>query len=185
MLLTQGFNELAFPIYSVSIRAIRSLGLSDDEAEFHAFFLLQNLITGTGLGDLFMMDQDFESVVSKFDIIPQMLKIVDSNLHNHLFNNVHASPIQFAFSWVSVLFSQIFEIEPLLFLWDRFLLKKNHILEYGMAIATAHLICGREKILNCSFSEIMSCLQNFRDFDVGIIITRAEDIWSQYIENTQ
>ncbi|OHT15158.1 hypothetical protein TRFO_14326 [Tritrichomonas foetus] len=179
---TQGFNELAYPIYHVAINAHRKLGNSDDVGEVAAFYLLQNLITGTGLGDLFTMDQDFDAVSSRFDMIREMLKIADTELYNYLFLKLNASPLQFAFSWVSVLFHELYKVDALLILWDRFLLKESNIVEFGMAIAAAHLVEQREMILNCTFSDLMDRLHNLENLDPATIIARAEDIWAQYIE---
>lgn len=182
---TQGFNELAFPMYHVAILASKQMNLSDDFGEACAFFLLQNLITGTGLGDLFTMEHDFDSVASKFDLIKEMMKIVDIQLHNHMFIKLNLTPLQFAFSWVSVLFYQLYSIDGLLTLWDRFLLKESNIVEFGMAIGAAHLVERREDLLKMSFSQIMDHLHNLKDFDPATIIARAEDIWVQYLSMNQ
>lgn len=179
---TQGFNELAIPIYNVAIHAHNRLGHNDDVGEAASFFLLQNLITGTGLGDLFTMDQDFDSVSSKFDMIKSMIKVVDMELYNHLFVKLNSSPLQFAFSWVSVLFCQLYHVDALLILWDRFLLKENHIVEFAMAIAAAHLVDQRDLILKSSFYDLLENLNNMIDLDPATIIARAEDIWAQYVQ---
>ena len=178
----QGFNELIFPLYYVAINAHRMLGNDDDIGETKAFFLLQNLLTSTGLGDLFTMDQDFDGVSSRFDVIQKMLKIVDVELYNYMFVKLTISPLQFAFSWVSVLFKELYPINDLLILWDRFLLKESNIVEFGMSIATAHLIELRKQLLQSSFSDIMDHLHNIKNLDPTIIIARAEDIWAQYLE---
>lgn len=178
---TQGFNELAFPMYHVAILASQKMGRGDDFGEACAFFLLQNLITGTGLGDLFTMEHDFDSVASKFDLIKEMTKIVDIQLHNHMFVKLALTPLQFAFSWVSVLFYQLYSIKDLLILWDRFLLKESNIVEFGMAIGAAHLVQGREDLMKMTFAQIMDHLHNLEDCDPAAIIARAEDIWAQYL----
>lgn len=179
---TQGFNELAFPIYHVAINAYKRMDQNDDAGEAAAFFLLQNLITGTGLGDLFTMDQDFDAVSTKFDLIKTMLNIADKELYNYLFVKINASPLQFAFSWVSVLFHQLYSVDSLLILWDRFLLKESHIVEFAMAIATAHLVEKRSMILKSNFSNLMENFHKMKDLDPATIVARAEDIWAQYIQ---
>jgi hypothetical protein len=104
---TQGFNNLALPVYYIAISAHRKLGHDDDIAEALAFFFLQNLITGTRLGDLFTMARGFDSVASKFDLVRQMTGIADKQLADHLFVKPRLSSCQFAFSWVSVLFDEL------------------------------------------------------------------------------
>lgn len=181
---TQGFNELVFPIYYVAINAYKKMGKNDEFGEAAAFFLLQNLITGTGLGDLFTMDQDFDAVSSKFDLIKTMLNIVDNELYNYLFTKINVSPLQFAFSWVSVLFYQLYSVDSLLILWDRFLLKESHIVEFAMSIAAAQLIEKREMILNSNFTNLMEKFHKLEELDPATIVARAEDIWAQYIQLT-
>ena len=181
---TQGFNELAYPMYHVALFAARAQGLGDDYAEAAAFFLLQNLITGTGLGDLFTMDQDCESVDAKFDIIRQMTKIVDAQLYKHLFVDLGMNPLQFAFPWVSVLFCDMYDLSSLLLLWDRFLLKENNILGFAMAIATAQLVDRRATLLKSSFADAMDACNNFRDLDAPAIVARAEDVFSQFVSQS-
>jgi hypothetical protein len=181
---TQGFNDLAFPLYHVALTAHRKLGNPDDLAEASAFFLLQNLIVGTGLGDLFTMAQDFDSVASKFDLVRQMTEIVDPQLSNHMFTKLTLTPLQFAFPWVSVMFQEIYRIDALLMLWDRFFLKESAIVEFGMAIAAAHLIEVRAELLRKqSFPEILDFLQGIRNCDPASVITRAEDTWVRYLES--
>jgi hypothetical protein len=179
---TQGFDGLAFPLYHIALTAHRGMGHPDDDGEASAFFLLQNLITGTGLGDLFTMEQDFDSVASKFDLIKEMAAMVDRPLADHLFGRLALTPLQFAFPWVSVMFHELYAIESLLIVWDRFFLKESNIVEFGMAIAAAHLIEAREELLaRKSFSEVLDFLQHIRGCDPAPIIARAEDMWARYV----
>jgi hypothetical protein len=181
---TQGFNDLACPLYHIAMRAHRAMGNPDDAGEAAAFFLLQNLITGTGMGDLFTMAQDLDSVASKFDLIREMTKSVDPKLADHIFARLGIAPLQFAFGWVSVLFSELYSIEPLLVLWDRFLLKQSDIVAFAMAIAAAHLIEASPRLLAAkNFPEMMGCLSSIRDLDPYVVIAQAEDLWAQYISS--
>jgi hypothetical protein len=179
---TQGFDSLLFPIYSIAMDAHRQLGHSDDLGEASAFYLLQNLITGTGLGDLFTMDQDFDSVASKFDLIKPMVNLADQILCEFLFKKLNVVPLQFAFPWVSVLFRDLYAIEPLLTLWDRVFLKESNVVEFAMAIAGAHLIESRDVLLTKkSFPEVMDFLAAVANCDPVAIIARAEDMWVQFV----
>lgn len=181
---TQGFNELSVTIFHVVHAASKQVGIDLDTVESISFFMLQNLITGTGLGDLFTMAEDFDSVASQFSTIPKMTKIADKELYDFLFVKLKINPLQFAFSWVSLLFSQIYDIEPLLTLWDRFLVKESNILDFAMAMATAHLIEEKSNIISKNYIELMDYLQELHNLDHSKIISRSEDVWSQYIAAT-
>jgi hypothetical protein len=179
---TQGFDSLLFPVYSIAIDAHRKLGHNDDLGEASAFYLLQNLITGTGLGDLFTMDQDFDSVASKFDLIKPMVNLVDPTLSEFLFKKLNIAPLQFAFPWVSVLFRDLYQIEPLLTLWDRVFLKESNVVEFAMAIAGAQLIESRAVLMTKkSFAEVMDFVGTIANCDPVAIIARAEDMWVQFV----
>lgn len=179
----QGFNELMMPIYFVTITAIRLLGNSEDFAEASAFQIFQNLIIGTGLGDLYTL-QDFELVMTKFDLIKEMCKIADQELYNSLFGIQNApQPCDFAFSWVSLLFTQIYSLNNLIMIWDRLLLKESNIVEFGMAIATSHLIMLKPLISNGNLNRILKKIQEIHDIDPSSIIAISEDIMAQFQEN--
>ena len=176
----QGFNELIIPIYYVSIMANRLLGNNDDIAEACAFQIFQNLMIGTGLGDLFTL-QDFASVMTKFDLIKEMCKITDKELFNNLFAIQNApQPCDFAFSWVSLLFTQIYNINNLIMIWDRLLSKESNIVEFGMAIATAHLILLKPEITNVNSNIMLKKIHEIHDMDPSAIIAISEDIMSRF-----
>jgi len=177
---TQGFNELLTPIYHVVNEAHKILKRDDDFTEAISFFLLQSLITSTGIGELFNMDRDFQAVDQQFNIIQTMLKICDKEIHD-LFIKNGILPLHFAFSWVSVLFNQIYVGEPLLILWDRFLLTRDYIVEYAMAMATAHIIDVRDSLIHKDYTEILDYLHRLKELDPPTIISRSEDIWAQYL----
>jgi hypothetical protein len=179
---TQGFDGLVFPIYAITMSAYRELGLTDDMGEASTFYMFQNVITGTGLGDLFTMDHDLESVASKFDLVKEMVNIADPHLCEYLFKKLNLSPLEFAFPWVSVLFRELYAIEPLLTLWDRVFLKQSNVIEFAMAIAAAHLIEARTGLLaKRTFTEAMDFLRQIGHADPVAIIARSEDMWAQYI----
>ncbi|EAY20065.1 hypothetical protein TVAG_365730 [Trichomonas vaginalis G3] len=176
---TQGFNEIVLPLYEIVLKANRVLGGDDDLSESITFFLFQNLVTGTGLGDLFTMEQDFESVNGRFKVINKMIYFYDKDLYT-LFNNLEIDPLQFAFPWVTLLFTQIYTGESLFHIWDKFLLKKVNVLEYAMAMASAHLIEVKSCLIGHNFNEILEFLQNIPPLDVTTIAVLAEDVWTQY-----
>ena len=180
---TQGFNEILLPLYHVVTAAHKVLDYSEEYTESITFFLFQNLITGTGLGDLFTMEQDFESVNSRFRVINRMVKLYDKELYESVFSGQDVDPLQFAFAWVTLLFTPIYTGQPLLYLWDKFLLKKVYILDYAMAMAASHLIELKPQLMGHSFGEILELLHNIKPLDVTVITVRAEDVWSLYIQN--
>jgi hypothetical protein len=180
---TQGFNEIIMPLFQVVASVHKLTKTSMEMTESITFFLFQNLITGTGLGDLFTMEQDFESVSSRFSIINQMVKLYDKELFDSVFSKQEVDPLQYAFSWVTLLFTQIYSGNQLFYLWDKFLLKKINILEYAMAIAAAHLIELKPRLMGHNFGGVLEVLHNMEPQDVTRITVIAELVWSQYLQN--
>ena len=178
---TQGFNELVTPIYFVVNEAHKILGYNSFETEAITYYLLQNLITSTGIGDIFSMDRDFQAVNRHFNTIIDMLKICDFELYKSLFEDNEIVPLHFAFSWVSVLFNQLYQGESLLLLWDRFLLRKDNLIQYAMAIATSHLILVRSNIIGKNFQEILELLHNIKDLDPPTVVAIAEDVYIRFL----
>jgi hypothetical protein len=77
---TQGFHELAAPIYLMVLAGTQSIGKTDDQAESIAFFLLFNLIIGTNLYTVFVTLGKIEDIQGKFSIIVEAVKIFDAHL---------------------------------------------------------------------------------------------------------
>ncbi|KAH0792852.1 TBC1 domain protein [Histomonas meleagridis] len=184
---TQGFNEIVIPIYYVSMTANRLMGKNDNDGEFHAFYIFQNLIIGAGLGDIFLLTQNLDSIVSKFHLIETMCQIADGSLYKRLFkSDKPLVPAQFAFSWISLLFAQNFTLQNLLIVWDRILIKEFNVIEFAMAIAVAQLIESKQNLMNAKNSnKLLNDVQNIRDLDPPTILARAEDVWDQYNSSLQ
>lgn len=177
---TQGFHEIMIPIYHVALMGGKVLGFDEDTIESWAFALFQNLITVTGVGDLSTMNLDMNSITTRFKKIPEMTKIADQELYKYMFTSVKFVPMQFAYSWVSVLFQHLYIPDDLIVLWDRLFIKDTALIDFAMAIATAQLVEGRAIIIDTPFAEVMNFLHKMRDFDPSTILTIAEDIYSQY-----
>jgi hypothetical protein len=67
-------------------------------------------------------------------------------------------------------------------LWDRFFLNESAIVEFGMAIAAAHLLEVRSELMvKQSFPDVLDYLHRIRNCDPASVIARAEDTWARYI----
>lgn len=179
---TQGFNDLLYPIYHVVLMAHQQMEIDLNKTEAISYFLIRSLITRTGLGILFNPEKDLALIQQKFEMIQKMVQLVDQELFDFLFKKLSIDPIQFAFSWVMLLFSQLYCGQDLLLIWDRFFLRDKNLLEYGMSLASAHLVEIRTELIGFDSSKVLDRLFNIHPLDTVFVVARAEDILSQYVE---
>jgi hypothetical protein len=89
------------------------IGISADQSEAIAFFLFFNLLIGINLHTV------FQQLVM---MISYAVRLFDNHFPDHLFNELKIRPIDFCFSWVSLVFAQSLELKELLRLWDHVLI---------------------------------------------------------------
>jgi hypothetical protein len=150
----QAFHELFFPMYFVAVTGGMAFNLELDVCEAIAFFLFHSLINGTVIGDFFLSETTESPLTEVADDAFAMLKGCDQLLHRHM-EASDISPLLFAFSWVSVLFAQVYELEPLLRLWDFLFQDVKRIKGALSCLVAAHLVKLRGRILGKEFGQIM------------------------------
>jgi hypothetical protein len=151
----QGFHEILAPLYCVSIKGGPAFGLSPDASEAIAFFLLPALVNGTIVGDFFLSADVSFTLPHLLDISESVLKKFDKELAVTMESNGVAF-VLFAFSWITVLFSQTYKLAQILRLWD-FLFADIDCMEQNLAfLITAHLVNLRDRLIGKDFVRIMN-----------------------------
>jgi hypothetical protein len=112
------------------------------------------LINGTVVGEFFAFGNP-EPVIGEFcERSFKILKDCDPLLWQTMVGN-EVTPVLFGFSWLSVLFTQVYELPVVLKLWD-FLFADLENLELNLTgLVAAHLICLRDRLLGKTFGHIM------------------------------
>ncbi|OHS94874.1 hypothetical protein TRFO_10802 [Tritrichomonas foetus] len=180
---TQGFHELAAPLYYVSLAGTRALSMSDDRAESIAFFLLFNLIIGTNLYTVFANVEDLEKMKMRFKTIENAVKVFDAPFAQFLFEEKAIHPLLFCLSWVSMLFSQHLELLDLLHLWDHLLVFYDRVVDFVMMVAAAYILFRKKKIRQLDFDQILTELHTTPEMNIMPMLRIARNLWDQLFES--
>ena len=158
----QGMNELLAPIYyCFSNDNSPKFKNFVEEDSFITFEKLMNVIK-----DIFIRikDNEPEGINTKFKNIISMLQMVDNELYCHLKNN-NVKIEYYAFKWLTLFFTQDFEMPDVLRLWDS-ILSEPDIFEFLNLLVLAPLILKRKFLINESMAGILMILQNIEGITV-------------------
>ena len=158
----QGMNELLAPIYyCFSNDNSPKFKNFVEEDSFISFEKLMNVIK-----DIFIRikDNEPEGINTKFKNIISMLQMVDNELYCHLKNN-NVKIEYYAFKWLTLFFTQDFEMPDVLRLWDS-ILSEPDIFEFLNLLVLAPLILKRKFLINESMAGILMILQNIEGITV-------------------
>jgi hypothetical protein len=151
---SQGFHELLMPFYYVSLVGGRHFGLDIETCEGIVYFLMHWLINGTVLGDFFICDAPEPIIGELCERSFRILKVCDPALYRTMCDN-NVTPVLFGFSWLSVLFTQIYDLPVVLKLWDFLFGDLAHLERNLSVLIAAHLINLRHRFIGKTFGAIM------------------------------
>ena len=153
----QGMNELAGPIYHVF--ATSRSEESRQFAEADSFFCFVNLMAENR--DLYTksMDNSKDGILGKFNYLNRVLKTVDYKLYLSL-KKQQVHPQFYAFRWLSLLFTQEFNLADIERLWDTLFSDRDRF-QYAIFIAVAMLTLEGNKIMEDNFNQTMQTLQHY------------------------
>jgi hypothetical protein len=151
----QAFHELLFPLYFVAMSGCGPFSLDLEVCEAISFFMLHSIVNGGVVGDLFLSESEQSAMTEISEGAEEILKAYDPGLARHL-ETEDLNPLLFAFPWLSVLFCQLYSLEPLLKIWD-FLLGDLHKMRQNLeCLVAAHLMALRREIIGKPFSHVMA-----------------------------
>lgn len=165
----QGMNDLLAPIYyCFSI---------DNNPEYKNHVEADSYITFEKLMDviknIFIRVKDNEpgGVNYRLNEINNLLKIIDYELFLHLQKNKVKNEF-YAFRWMTLLFTQDFEMPDILRLWDS-IFSDPEIFEFLYLLILAPIIIKRKDILKEQMSGIMMVIQNMEDISIYDLMSTA------------
>ena len=170
----QGMNEILAPLYyCFSLDSSDNEPIDNIEADsFYAYYFL--MLKFKSLFNKNEDDKDF-GINGKTIRLSKMLQFIDNNLYNYL------KEIKFDFSilvfrWISLLFSQNFEMMDLIRLWD-YLFSNENIMERCYYISLAIILMKKEEITHITLiNDVYKIFQNINDLFVENIIINAKYI---------
>lgn len=178
---TQGFHELAAPLYYVALTGTRFLDMTDDRAESIAFFLLFNLIVNTKLYNVFTWLGDLELMQTHFSTIETAVRIFDSQFADYLFIERNIQPLLFSVPWVSLLFAQSLNLNDLLHLWDHLLVFRTQLVEFVMMVCAAYLLFRKKHLKELDYENCMIELHATPELNVIPLLRIARNLWEEYV----
>ena len=152
--------------------------LFSEEDTFYCFELLLN-----SFKDVYNQEKDKseKGIKSIINYIKYLLYIIDRELFFNL-NNMKIDIYMFLFKWYTVFFSQEFELETTLKLWDNFICNENKE-EYLVHLCLSAILIKKEKLLSRDIGTILDSLQVFQPTDIELILFKTPDIKQNLIDN--
>lgn len=126
-------------------------------------------------------DKSEKGIKSIINYIKYLLSIIDSELFFNL-NNKKIDIYMFLFKWYTVFFSQEFELEITLNLWDYFICNENRE-EYLIHLCLSSVLTKKEKLLSRDIGTILGALQTFQANDLELILAKTPVIKQNLIDN--
>ena len=174
----QGMNEILAPIYYCFAFDIKNDEQSMDELEADSFWCFYNLMMT--LKVLFNKNADDNDIgiSGKANKIKIMLQMIDKKLYEHIMKSGFEFKL-LSFRWVSLLFSQDFDLIDTLRIWD-YLLSADNILKNIYYFCIAVILQRKDKLMMQKVSGIYESLQNIKDLCVEGTIANAINIQKKY-----
>ena len=169
----QGMNEILAPLYYCFSLGNEDEPIDNIEADsFYAYYFLM-----LRFKSLFNKNEDKKDIGinGKTKRLTKMLEFIDNNLYNYL-KEIKFDFSILAFRWISLLFSQNFEMIDLIRLWD-YLFSNGNIMERCYYISLSIILMKKEEIIHVRLiNDVYKIFQNINDLFVENIINNAKYI---------
>ena len=167
----QGMNELLAPIYYCYSYDKTYTDETEENIEADSFWSFYYLMSKVSQSFVSANDKGLE--IKSF-IFQKCLEYVDSSIYKSL-QRLNIRNEYYCFKWFILLFSQEFEINDLLKIWD-LIFSHDDKYYYVVYIGIAILSMKKDIIVNGEMVDVMQSLQNFQDIDVVEMIKKAKEI---------
>jgi len=168
----QGLNEIVAVIYYVFGQDKSPYFYNEVEAD--TYFCFENLIKEFNE----FYEEEVYNSESKIKKQIDYIKFIVKNLEHDIFYSFKDLKIDiylFVFRWYSLLFSQEFNLNCVLKLWDNILCQNNKY-EYLNILVICALKLKKQDIISKDLSKIMNALQTFDDLDVEKMLYLIEKV---------
>ena len=165
----QGMNEILAPIFYCFSNDKNEISIKNLEADSYISF--ENFMET--IKDIFIkkLDNTEKGITTRLQKFSTLIRMLDYRISDQLIKNKIEMEF-FAFRWLTLFFTQDFEIPDVLRLWDS-ILSEDDVFDFMNMIMLALLRNKTEGILNNEFAGIMSVLQNFDNINVDRLIRDA------------
>lgn len=169
----QGFNFILTVIIYVFSSAIDIFDNDMNKVEAMSFRFFQCLMTSTSLNEMFIYASDasvnalkeFDTIASKYS--KRYLSLMELNIDS----------VCYAYKWLSLLFTQEFDIPSVLEIWDYILTHLENLKIYISCIAVALIELNENEIDNSDFSVTLFNIQNCKISNIYTLLKYAEKLY--------
>ena len=174
----QGMNELLAPLYYCLSYDKTYQDESEENIEADSFWCFYNLMNKVSLSFVSGKNRGLDA---KSFIFENCLECVDAEIYNKLVElNIRSE--YYCYRWFILLFSQEFEINSVLKLWD-LIFSNDDFYYYVVYIGIAIMILKKKIIMNGEMVDVMQTLQNLGDINIEELINKAKEINEKYKDN--
>ena len=168
----QGMNEILAPIFYCFSNDKNEISIKNLEADSYISF--ENFMET--IKDIFIkkLDNTEKGITTRLQKFSTLIRMLDYRISDQLIKNKIEMEF-FAFRWLTLFFTQDFEIPDVLRLWDS-ILSEDDVFDFMNMIMLALLRNKTDGILNNEFAGIMSVLQNFDNINVDTLIRDAVNV---------
>ena len=168
----QGMNEILAPIFYCYSSDNNPYFF--DYLEEDSFNSFENLMEKIKINFIKKYDNQEHGISNKLKNLQNLLKLIDYDIYNEL-EKFNIKMEYFAFKWVTLFFTQDFDMPGILRLWDS-LLSDDDLYDFLNMLMLGILRINKKNILNNDFTGIMMYLQNIEEIEVEDLIENAIQI---------
>lgn len=165
----QGMNELLAPIMYCFSNDQNIECLPYSEAD--AFTCFENLMKKVSNVFIKSKDDHESGINTRMKTLNKLIRLFNIQLHAKL-EKENIDIQYYAFRWLTLFFTQDFEMPEVLRLWD-VLLSEEDLFEFVYMISIGIINIQKEEILNGDFVSIMEIINNFEQLNAEILINEA------------
>lgn len=167
---SQGMNELVAPLlycFSMDSNPFFNKYIEED-----TYFCFLQLMSGL---ELWYVD-NYANVPFKINEFEQLFKIKDNALY-HKFRSIGIDFNFFLLRWISLCFSQEFEIPEVLRIWDSAFSSGRKLTEFLSLLAISILKLNRDSLIFGSFSDVMEFVQDkIKEIDLEKVLRMVPEM---------
>ena len=174
----QGMNELLAPIFYCFSYDKSYKDETEEDIEADSFWCFYNLMSKVSLAFVSARNRGLNA---KSYIFEKCLEFVDKDIYEKL-NTLNIRSEFYCYRWFILLFSQEFEINDLIKLWD-IIFSKEDVYYFVIYISLGIMIMKKDIIIKGEMVDVMPSLQNFEDINVDQLIKLSKSLNDKYKKN--
>jgi hypothetical protein len=174
----QGMNELLAPIFYCFSYDKTYREETEENIEADSFWCFNSLMSKVKLSFVSARNRGLDA---KSYIFEKCLEFVDKSIFDHL-KNLNIRSEYFCYRWFILLFSQEFEINDVIKLWD-IIFSNDDIYYFATYFSIGVMILKKDAILKGEMYDILQELQKFDNINVDELIQISKQINYKYKNN--